>query len=150
MNQLRIINRTRGTVVGSRVALANNLWSRLRGFLGRPRPTEGEGILLVPCNAIHTFGMKFPLDVLFLDAEGQVLHMEDDFPPWKTTKRIRDARYVLEVPAGTAAATRTQPGDDFTWMPPRSGGSAGAGTPAMRTHDQTLSSSTPHEARRLS
>ena len=79
MSHLRIINRTRGTVVGSRVAVASGWWSRLRGFLGRPKPHEGEGILLVSCNMVHTFGMTFPLDILFLSAEGRVLDIAGTF-----------------------------------------------------------------------
>ena len=62
---MRIENRTRNTVLGSRVVLAATWWSRLRGFLGSHDPLPGEGILLIPCNGVHTYGMSFSIDVLF-------------------------------------------------------------------------------------
>ena len=150
MSHLRIINRTRGTVVGSRVAVASGWWSRLRGFLGRPQPNEGEGILLVSCNMVHTFGMTFPLDVLFLSAEGEVLDIAGHLQPWKRSARVGAARYVLEVPAGTIEATGTQSGDEFTWMPPQSGGmgSPHAELSGWMTAGDHASQPTPPMARR--
>lgn len=119
MSHLRVVNRTRGTVVGSRVDVANGVWSRVRGYLGRPEPTEGEGLLLAPCNAVHMFGMTYPLDVLFLDARGEVVEVVEDLRPWRRSRRVRGARYALEVPAGTIDATGTRVGDELAWMPPR-------------------------------
>jgi hypothetical protein len=112
---MQIINRTRGTLLGTKVRLADNWLSRLRGFLLRPEPRKGEGILLTPCNGIHTWGMRFPLDVVFLDGGGTVLEVIEDIPPRKTPKRVPRGRYVLEVPAGTIGATGTTVGDTCTW-----------------------------------
>jgi len=117
---VRILNRTRGTVIGSHVEVADGLWSRVRGYLGRPEPDEGEGILLTPCNAVHMFGMKYPLDVLFLDSRGTVIEVAERLAPWRRTRRVRGARYALEVRAGTVEATGTEPGDGLAWTPPRS------------------------------
>lgn len=114
---MRIVNLTRCTVLGTRVALADSWWSRLRGFLGRGVPQRGEGILLVPCNAIHTFGMTFGLDVIFLGADGGVLHMIPEMGPWRRSPRVPGCRYVLEVPPGTIQQTGTSVGDSFTWTP---------------------------------
>ena len=113
---MRIMNRTRGTVLGTRVNLADSWWLRLRGFLFRPEPRVGEGILLTPCNAIHTWGMTFALDVIFLDAGGQVLEVIEGLPPGTTPDRVPGGRYVLEVPVGTIKATGTSVGDHFSWM----------------------------------
>ncbi len=112
---MRITNRTRGTLLGTRIHLADTWWSRLRGFLARPRPAPGHGILLFPCVAVHTFGMRFPLDVIFLDSGGDILAMEENMGPWRTSSRISGARYVLEVPAGTIQATGTAVGDTCVW-----------------------------------
>lgn len=122
MSTLRIVNRTRGTVVGSRVTVADTWWSRARGYLGRRRPGEGEGLLLVPCRGIHTFGMTFPLDVLFLDSRGRVLESARQVRPWRQPLRVQAARYVLEVPVGTIDASETRQGDELAWMPPRGHG----------------------------
>lgn len=119
MKELRVVNRTRGTVVGSRITLADTWWGRARGYLGRKQPSEGEGMLLVPCSGIHTWGMAFPLDVLFLDAAGRVLESARQVRPWRQPLRVQHAQYVLEVPVGTIDATGTVEGDELAWMPPR-------------------------------
>lgn len=112
---MRIVNRTRGTLLGGRVVLADSWWSRLRGFLMRPEPRRGEGLLLTPCDAIHTWGMDFDLDVVFLDGSGDILSVVEDLPPRRIPPRVRGARYVLEVPSGTVRATGTAVGDRCTW-----------------------------------
>lgn len=113
--EMRIVNRTRGTLLGDKVALADTWWTRLRGFLGRSRPVDGEGILLSPCNSIHTWWMGFALDVVFLDAGGVVLETREDLPPWSRPIRVSGARHVLEVPPGTVRATGTAVGDACAW-----------------------------------
>ncbi len=117
MKQLRIVNRTRDSVVGSRVGLADQMWSRARGFLGRPRPDHGEGLLLNPCRAVHTFGMKYPLDIIFLDRQGRVVALYQRLAPRRVTGWHARAKYALEVPSGTIAATATAEGDHLAWMP---------------------------------
>jgi uncharacterized membrane protein (UPF0127 family) len=115
MRTLRVVNRTRLTLVGSRVLVAERFWDRLRGFLGRPRPTEGEGLLLRPCAGVHMFGMRFPLDLVFLSDDATVVHVVEALKPWRRTSRIAGATSVLEVPVGTLGFTGTQVGDRFGW-----------------------------------
>jgi uncharacterized protein len=112
---MRISNRTRNTLLGTRVKPAATFWSRLRGYIGRPRPQRGDGILLVPCDAIHTWWMSFHLDVLFLDPRGMVVEVVRSLGPWRRTRRVEGARYVLELPVGTIDASGTQVGDHLTW-----------------------------------
>lgn len=115
---MRITNRTRNTLLGAKVTLASTWLSRLRGYIGRPEPRPGEGMLLVRCNAIHTFWMSFDLDVLFLDEKGRVLEVIESLRPWRRTRRVSGALYVLEVPPGTVEASGTQVGDELTWRDP--------------------------------
>jgi uncharacterized membrane protein (UPF0127 family) len=115
---MRIINRTRRTLVGSDIEVADTWVSRLRGYLWREEPGQGEGILLIPCTAIHTYGMGFELDVLFLSEEGRVLDLLRGLPPWSRTKRVQGALYVLEVPHRTIDLTGTKVGDLLTWQLP--------------------------------
>lgn len=112
---MQIKNETRGTVLGRNVELADNAWARLKGFLFRPPPQSGEGILLTPCNAIHMWGVRFPLDVVYLDAGGRVLKVLESLRPWAAPGRVSDGRYVLEVPVGTIEATGTTVGDICSW-----------------------------------
>jgi uncharacterized membrane protein (UPF0127 family) len=115
MSTLRVVNRTRGAVVGSRVQVADRFWARLRGFLGRPQPSPGEGLLLTPCDGVHMFGMRFPLDVVFLTEDGTVVHLVEALKPWQRTPRVARARAVLEVPVGTLGRTGTMVGDRLGW-----------------------------------
>jgi uncharacterized protein len=115
MKQAEVWNVARERVVGSRVGVADGWWSRLRGLLGRPALQKGEGLLLVPCNAVHMLGMKYPLDVAFLDREGVVVALYSHLPPGGRTRRHRQARSALELPVGTLAATGTREGDVLSW-----------------------------------
>ena len=114
---VRITNRTRGTLLGGDIRLAGSWFARLRGLLGAPEPRNGEGLLLVPCNAIHTYGMSFPLDVLFLSEEGRVVQAVAELHPGRRTERVNEGVYVLELPVGTIARTSTQVGDEVSWAP---------------------------------
>lgn len=124
VTKLMMVNATRGVALGCRIRLADSWWSRLRGFLGRPEPIIGDGILLSPCSRIHTFGMSFPLDVLFLDRKGRVLEAYPDVRPWRMTPRVRDSSYALELPVGTIRHSGTQVGDRLTWRVPSKSQSA--------------------------
>lgn len=115
---MRITNRTRNTLLGSRVELASTFWRRLRGYIGRQEPRAGEGILILRCDAVHTFWMSFDLDVLFLDQKGRVLELLPSMKPWKRSKKVTGAEYVLEVPAGTIDASGTAIGDVLSWRDP--------------------------------
>lgn len=114
---LRILNCSRGTVLGTRVALAASWLSRLRGYLGRPQPRPGDGLLLSPCNSVHMWGMRFALDVVFLSGSGEVLALEEGLQPSSRPVRVRGSRYVLELPPGTIRSTATEVGDAFAWSP---------------------------------
>ncbi len=116
---MKIVNRTQGTLLGSQISLADTWWSRFRGYLGRSAPKTGEGILLAPCSSIHTFGMVFPLDVVFLNSEGAVLELQEGLRPWRLCRGAVGSRYVLELPEGTVSATRTTVGDELSWTPER-------------------------------
>jgi len=108
---MRVVNRTRGTVVGERVRTAGTYLSRLVGLLGTAAIGDGEGLWIVPCRSVHTFGMRYPIDVAFLDAGGVVVGILEGFPPNRLGRVVRDARGALELRAGTLAATGTAPGD---------------------------------------
>jgi uncharacterized membrane protein (UPF0127 family) len=116
---VKIVNRTQGTLLGAQISLADTWWTRFRGYLGRSAPKAGEGILLAPCSSIHTFGMVFPIDVVFLNSEGAVVELHEGLRPWKLCRGTDGSRYVLELPEGTVSATRTTVGDELSWTPER-------------------------------
>ena len=111
MRSVRVANRTRGVLLGERVAVADRWWLRLRGLLGRSNLNQGEGLLLRPCKAVHMAGMTFALDVGFLDADGRLIALYPELPPRARTGWHSEARQALELPAGTFAATGSGLGD---------------------------------------
>ena len=108
-------NATRDLLVADRVARAASVGSRLKGLLGRSALADGEGLHLVPCNSIHMFFMRFPIDVAFLDAQGRVVRAVHGIRPWRATRLHLKARSALELAAGTLARTHTQEGDLLTF-----------------------------------
>lgn len=111
MRQVGARNATRGVSLGDRVILADRWWLRLRGLLFRPPLSPGEGLLLAPCRAVHMAGMRYPIDVAFLTAGGEVVALYPALEPGARTAWHRDARSALELPAGTLTATGTVVGD---------------------------------------
>ena len=82
----------------------------MRGLLGRKQLGRDEGILLRPAGSIHTAFMRFPIDAVFLDADGRVLRIENDLRPWRASG-CRGARAVLELSAGESERRGVRPGD---------------------------------------
>jgi uncharacterized membrane protein (UPF0127 family) len=106
-------NLTREMALVSAGRAADGFFSRLRGLIGS-RPLEpGEGLLIVPCNSIHTHFMSFPIDVLYVDKALEVVAMDESMPPWRFGRYHRRAHFVIELPAGTLSATATQVGDQL-------------------------------------
>lgn len=99
-----------GQVVCEGCLVADSAWTRMRGLLGRRGLESGEGLLITPTGSVHTFFMRFPIDVLFLDERGTVLRVSSALAPWRTLVCAR-ATSALELPAGTAAASGTQASD---------------------------------------
>ena len=98
-----------GTVVCEHCLLAETMFARMRGLLGRSGLSSGEGILLRPAASVHTAFMRFSIDVVFLDREDRVVKVAADLRPWKAAG-CRGARTVLELPAGEAARRGLRPG----------------------------------------
>ena len=98
-------NRRNGAVVASRVEVAEDAASRSKGLLGRASMAADEGLWIVPCPMIHTFFMKFAIDVLFLDKERNVVRVMEDLKPWRVSPWVWRARSVLELAGGTLKGT---------------------------------------------
>jgi uncharacterized membrane protein (UPF0127 family) len=106
-----VINATRNTVIATHARSAATPWSRLVGLLGRACLAPGEALHLTPCSSVHTLFMRFTIDVLYLDRDGRVVKAAPALRPFRCSWGGRRARSVLELPAGTIAATGTAPGD---------------------------------------
>ncbi|NID13996.1 DUF192 domain-containing protein [Luteibacter yeojuensis] len=102
------------TCIVPRVWRASAWWDRARGLLGRRALGEGEGLLLEPCGSVHTFWMRYPIDLVFLDAQDRLLRTCASVPPWRA-RAARGASKTLELPAGALRALVLNPGDPCIW-----------------------------------
>jgi hypothetical protein len=108
-------NRTRNTYLATGLRLANTHWSRFRGLMctESARFGSGNGLWIVPCHGVHTFAMKFPIDVLYLSSAKTVVHMERHLKPWRMARVSIKAASVLELPANTLQDSGTSVGDQI-------------------------------------
>ena len=109
---VRVRNRTRDCVLAEAVEVADTSRKRRTGLLKHQSLPPGEGLWIAPCEAVHSIGMKFSIDVLFLDRNKKVLKIRQGMVPGRLAFCL-PAYGVLEVAAGTAAATRTVAGDQL-------------------------------------
>ncbi len=112
MAKLKILNRTRQAVLATQAEVADTSLKRNVGLLKHHSLPEGQGLWIVPCEGVHTVGMKFAIDVVFLDRKKRVLKIRPDMGPWRISLCLR-AHSVLELPAGTAARVGLQKGDEL-------------------------------------
>jgi uncharacterized membrane protein (UPF0127 family) len=99
--ELRRLETVEGRVVAGRVEVAGSMWRRFVGLMFRSELPPGEGLALTPCNSIHMFFMRIPLDVVFLDREGRALRLYHGLRPWRVSRIVRGAHTAVELPAGT-------------------------------------------------
>jgi uncharacterized membrane protein (UPF0127 family) len=95
------LTRADGSVACERCTVAHRMWPRMRGLLGKRSLESGEGLLIRPAPSIHTFFMRFPIDVVFLSRQGEVLKVAERVPPWRA-RSCRHSYAVLELAAGEA------------------------------------------------
>jgi uncharacterized protein len=108
---LRIVNSTKGTLLASRAEIADCFRSRLVGLLGRRALDPGGALWLFPSNAIHTIGMRFPIDVVMLSRNATVVKVCAGVRPYSVVWPNFQARSVLELPANAIAKSGTAAGD---------------------------------------
>jgi uncharacterized membrane protein (UPF0127 family) len=101
----------RNQVLADKTIVAASHWARMRGLLGRRAILSGEGLLIGHAKAIHTIGLRFSIDVAFLDSNGRVVHMIHHMKPFRISPLVRASAMVLELPAGVLQRTGTVLGD---------------------------------------
>ncbi len=123
-SQGQAYNQTRQAYLATALAVADTHWTRLRGLLGTRSSDfrNGSGLWIVPSHGVHTLGMGFPIDVVFLDADLTVIDVQGDVRPWRFTPVRTQATSVLELPCRTAAETRTAVGDKIQITVEKNGG----------------------------
>jgi uncharacterized membrane protein (UPF0127 family) len=113
-SQLKVFirNRTRDTVLGQEIELADNSAKRRTGLLKHTSLPPGHGLWIVPCESVHTFFMKFAIDLVYVDRKNRVRKVRHAVPAWRMSACLT-AHSIIELPAGTARETRTEKGDEL-------------------------------------
>lgn len=114
--ELRFTNLSRSSELGYAIEVASRGPQRRRGLLGRNGLTEGGGLWIVPCEAVHTFGMRFPIDLVYLDRHMRVKKVCSNVGAWRMSGCLT-AHSVVELPVGTLLRTGTRIGDTLEVTP---------------------------------
>ncbi len=115
LKKFTVVNKASGCVLGQAIERADTSKTRREGLLKRSGLQKGEGLWIVPCEAIHTFFMRFEIDVVFLDRHKRAVKLIDRLRPWRLAMSWR-ARTVLELPPGTIIESGTQRGDQLEFI----------------------------------
>jgi uncharacterized protein len=108
-----VYNQTRESFLSLGVAAADTTLSRLKGLIGKLTLGLDDGLWIVPSRGIHTVGVLFPLDLVYLDEDHKVIHVVESFPTFRISPLITHAASVLELPTHTIYSSQTQPGDQL-------------------------------------
>lgn len=106
-------NNTQKTLLAQKTIMADNFLTRLVGLLNKSSLDSNECLILKPCREIHTFFMRFNIDVLFLDKDCKVIFMMENMGPSRKSPRIKEAKMVVEMLAGKIAESGTKIGDEI-------------------------------------
>jgi uncharacterized protein len=106
----RVLNRTRGTVLATQLELAHTGPARRKGLLGRDGLSAGGGLWIAPCESVHTFFMRFPIDLVYLDRKLRIRKVRSRVGPWRISACLT-ASSILELPVGVIGDSRTERGD---------------------------------------
>jgi uncharacterized protein len=120
--RMHVANLTRNTVIATAVEVADSGPTRSKGLLGRKGLDAGAGLWIVPCEAVHTFWMQFPIDLIYLDRDLRIRKLRTAVPPWRLSGCLT-AHSVLELAPGAIRDSQTQTGDklDFSELPSSAG-----------------------------
>lgn len=114
--RLKVVNRTRETTLACSVEVAESGPKRNKGLLGRKSLEPGTGLWIVPCEAVHTFWMQFPIDLVFLDRKSRIAKIRSGVGPWRVSACL-SAHSVLELPSGTIRESLAELGDAIEFLP---------------------------------
>ena len=113
---MKIRNTTRQTILASRTELADTVFSRLQGLLGRNSLPEQHALIITQCRSIHMFFMRFAIDAVFVDRQHKVVGLVENLKPFQMSPYFFRASYVIELPVGTIRETRTSLHDTIEWV----------------------------------
>ncbi len=108
---MKIFNKQKNTILAENVIMADTMFKRMKGLLGYKEIKKGYALILNPCNSIHTFFMKFSIDVVFLNKNNQVVKIIQSIKPFRMTGVYLNSKITIELSPGTIESSQTQKGD---------------------------------------
>lgn len=110
---MQAFNVTQQRTLAEVLSVADSFFRSLIGLMGRPRLDTGHGLWIVPCQSVHTFWMRFSIDVVFLDQHHKVIDLIESLKPFRISRHLSKASGVIELPVGAIKTSRTQIGDEI-------------------------------------
>lgn len=110
---MKILNKTKNTVLAKETVLANTPFKRMKGLLGRKDFKEGGALIIKPCDSIHTFFMRFAIDVLFVNKDNKVVKTITALKPFRLASAYFSSSFVIELPPGAIRSSLTAKGDSL-------------------------------------
>jgi len=110
---MQAFNVTQQMSLASMLEVADSFFPSLLGLMGRASLEAGHGLWIVPCQSVHTFWMRFSIDIVFLDENRKVIYLVESLRPFRISKHVSKARSVIELPVSSIKATGTQVGDEI-------------------------------------
>lgn len=101
MKRYKILNSSNNTILLEDASLADSYFTRLKGLLGKSNIKDDEGLIIKPCNSVHTIGMNFSIDIAFVDKNNIIIHIIKDMVPGKLSSIVRKSFYVIEAKGGS-------------------------------------------------
>lgn len=106
-----LYNVSKDNIVLENLTLANGFMQKLKGLMGRKKLNKSEGLMLFSCNSIHTCFMRFPIDVVFLNINHEVIAVKKGVRPWRMVNYVKKAYITVEMPEGTIENKKIEVGD---------------------------------------
>lgn len=114
---MKVYNSSKNNLIADDVKAAQNFFARSFGLLSRKSISDGEGLIIKPCCSIHTFFMKFSIDVLFIERNGNIIALYQNVQPWRILPIHLNSHYVIELASGTICAKNIEKGNLITISP---------------------------------
>lgn len=111
---MKVYNSTQNNLIADKAEVADNFVTRTFGLIPKSSLNEGEGLIIKPCNSIHTFFMKFAIDVIFVNKKNEIVAFYENVKPWRILPIHFSSHYVIELPAGTITAKNLAKHDIIT------------------------------------
>lgn len=113
---MKALNTRNRKILADDVELAVRVTERMKGLLGRTQFIKGKSLWIKPCKSIHTIGMRFPIDIIFLDRNNIIINIKHHFLPNRMSTLFLNSASVLELPSGTLMTTDTRVGDQIEFV----------------------------------